>query len=87
MSPTPTNRQNELIHTADSFAKRFSHFEWKYLCSYQWFLKGVAQALETSDFSSLQIKAEMALADAHLRGSVEALEDELRLCHSADWYE
>jgi hypothetical protein len=29
----------------------------------------------------------MALADAHLRGSVEALEDELRVCHSANWYE
>ena len=66
-SPTPANRQNELIYTADSFAKRFSHFEWKYLCSNRWFLKGVAQALETNDFSSLQIKAEMALADAHLR--------------------
>ena len=86
MSPTPTNRQNELIHTADSFAKRFSHFEWKYLCSYQWFLKGVAHALETNDFSSLQIKAEMSLAKAHLRGSVGALENELNLCHSADWY-
>ena len=86
MSPTPDNSRNELIHTADSFAKRFSHFEWNYLCSCQWFLKGVAQALETNDFSSLQIKAEMALAEAHLRGSVGALENELSLCHSADWY-
>jgi hypothetical protein len=87
MSPILANSRNELIHTGDSFANRFCDFEWKYLCSHQWFQKGLEQALETNDFSSLEIEAEMALADAHLRGSVEQLEDELSVCHSADWYE
>jgi len=87
MSPISGDSRNELMHAADSFANRFCDFEWKYLCSHQWFLKGVAQALESNDFSSLQIKAEIALTDADIRGSVEELEDELSLCHSTDWYE
>jgi hypothetical protein len=87
MSPEFPNSRNELIQAADSFGRRFTHFEWKYLCSYQWYLDGVALALESNDFSSLLVKAEMALAAGHLRGSVRALEDELSLCRSSDWYE
>jgi hypothetical protein len=73
--------------SARSFAGRFTHFEWKYLCSYRWFLKDLATAVETDDFSSLQIKAGKALVRARLRRSAKTVTNELSVCHSTKWYD
>lgn len=73
--------------SARSFARRFTHFEWRYLSSYHWFLKDLAPAVETDDFSLLQIKAERALLRARLRRSAKTLTDDLSVCHSTEWYD
>ena len=87
MIPIFSDPEEKRSHIEESFAKRFNHFEWVYLCSYRWFLKGLARAVETNDFSSLQNRAERALVGAHLRRSAKAFDDELTLCHSTGWYE
>ena len=73
--------------TAECFAKQFTHFEWKYLCSYLWFLKDLAAAVETDDFSLLQIKAGKALVRARLRRLSKTGTDDLNVCHSTEWYD
>jgi hypothetical protein len=73
--------------TAECFVRQFTHFEWKYLCSYRWFLKDMATAVETDDFSLLQIKAEKALIRARLRRSAKTGTDDLSVCHSTEWYD
>jgi len=75
------------ILTVESFGKRFTHLEWKYLSSYRWFLRDLAKAVENDEFMSLQIEAENALVRANLRRAPKNSEDELSVCHSADWYE
>jgi hypothetical protein len=87
MPPNSPHSKDMLLQNQNSFAKRFSDFEWTYLCSYPWFLKGFDQAHQINDFSSLQIKAEIFLVYAQLRQSARVLEHELILCHSTDWYE
>ena len=74
-------------YTVEWFAKQFTHLEWKYLCSYQWFLRDFARAVETADFSLLRIKAERVLVRARLRHPAKTVTDELGVCHSAEWYE
>ena len=72
--------------SVESFARRFTHLEWKYLCSYQWFLRDFARAVETDDFSLLQTKAERVLVRARLRRSTNRVTDDLTICHSTKWY-
>jgi hypothetical protein len=55
------------IEVAKAFAQQFSHFEWEYLCSYQWFLTGVGRALETGNFAQLEGRAEQTLVDDNIR--------------------
>jgi hypothetical protein len=55
------------IETAKNFAKQFSQFEWEYLCSCQWFLTGMDQALATGDFFLLSIRAEQTLLNDKIR--------------------
>jgi hypothetical protein len=80
--PNPASKE-----TAECFAKQFTHFEWKYLCSYRRFLKDLATAVETDDFAFVQIKAEKTLIRARLRQSAKTVTDDLRVCHSAEWYD
>ena len=47
MNPLPVTPTKSRIQVAKSFAQQFNHFEWEYLCSYQWFLTGIDRALET----------------------------------------
>ena len=75
------------IHAVRAFARQFSNFEWKYLCSYQWFLKGVDRALRTGDFLPLQRRAEDKLVNEGLRGRTVTADDELRVCDSAFWFD
>jgi hypothetical protein len=82
VSMDPTGEQ-----TVESFAIQFTHFEWKYLCSYQWFLRDFARAVETDDFSSLRIKAERSLVDAGIRQPGNPRRDDSNLCHSSKWYD
>jgi hypothetical protein len=72
--------------TVESFAIKFTHLEWKYLCSYRWFLEDFAQAVETGDFFSLQVKAERALVYGRVRRPARTTKDDLSVCHSAKWY-
>ena len=81
--------EDKLCATAEAFVREFTHFEWKYLCSYRWFLKSLARALETRDFSSLRIKARRVLECDRIRRPVRTTQakDELSVCHSAQWYD
>ncbi|MBV8099214.1 MAG: hypothetical protein JOZ31_08650 [Verrucomicrobia bacterium] len=81
-SMDPKGEQN-----VESFAKRFTHLEWKYLCSYPWFLRDFPRAVETDDFSSLQIKAERSLIDGGIRRPGRLREDDSDVCHSSKWYD
>ena len=74
-------------HTVEWFAKQFTHLEWKYLCSYQWFLRDFARAAETADFSLLRIKAERVLISGGIRRPGCLRRDEWDVCHSAKWYD
>jgi len=73
--------------TRASFAKGFTHFEWMYLCSYRWFLKRLARATETGDYSKLQMDAERALMRGRLRRPGGLSNDELSVCHDSTWYD
>ena len=84
MLPLSADYTEEQPQRAAAFAKRFSLVEWRFLCSFQWFLKGVAQGLESGDFSHLGVRAELTLTTCHLRQS--ASDEELALCHSTAWY-
>ena len=55
------------IEVTKIFAQQFNHFEWEYLCSYQWFLTGMDRGLETGDFTKLQARAQKALVDDRIR--------------------
>jgi len=54
------------VETARRFAAQFNQAEWKYLCSYQWFLAGVSEGLDRGDFFALQAPAEKALVDGKM---------------------
>jgi hypothetical protein len=55
------------VEAAKRFAARFNQLEWKYLCSYQWFLTGVSEALDSGNFFPIQARAEEALVDGRIR--------------------
>jgi len=55
-----------------------NQFEWKYLCSWQWFLSGIDRALEIGDFFPIQVRAEEALVDAKLRRETPRLSKDER---------
>jgi hypothetical protein len=55
------------VRQARAFARQFNKFEWKDLCSYQWFLTLMDQGLDTGDFFSAQIRAEETLVKDKLR--------------------
>jgi hypothetical protein len=67
MNPPLDAATDDRIALAKSFAQQFNHFEWEYLCSYQWFLTGLDRALETGDFVRLQARAEKTLVDDRIR--------------------
>jgi hypothetical protein len=67
MNPPLDAATNDRIEIAKTFAQQFNHFEWEYLCSYQWFLTGVGQALETGNFAQLTARAEKTLIDERIR--------------------
>ena len=73
--------------SAECFARRFTHLEWKYLCSYRWFLKAFPAAVETNDFSLLQTRAQKALVRTRLRRPAKTVTDDLSVCHSTKWYD
>ena len=67
MNPPLDTVRNIRIQAAEAFAEQFNHFEWEYLCSCQWFLTAVDQALETVNFVQLTAKAEKTLVDDKIR--------------------
>ena len=67
MNPPLDAARDARIEIAKTFAQRFNHFEWEYLCSYQWFLTGMDQALATGNFAQLTARAEKTLIDDRIR--------------------
>jgi hypothetical protein len=67
MNPPLDAAVDDRIEIAKIFAKQFNHFEWEYLCSYQWFLTAVGQALETGNFAQLTARADKTLTDDKIR--------------------
>jgi len=67
MNPPPDAAINDRIEIAKTFAQQFNHFEWEYLCSCQWFLTAVDQALETGNFGQLTARADKTLVDDKIR--------------------
>ena len=67
MNPPLDPARNRSVEAAKAFAQQFNHFEWEYLCSYQWFLTAVAHALETGNFAQLTARAENTLVDDKIR--------------------
>ena len=67
MNPPLDAVRNRRIETAKAFAEQFNHFEWEYLCSYQWFMTAVGQALETGNFAQLTAIAQKTLVDDKIR--------------------
>jgi hypothetical protein len=67
MNPPLDAVRNRRVGAAKAFAEQFNHFEWEYLCSYQWFMTAVGRALETGDFAQLTARAEKALVDDKIR--------------------
>jgi hypothetical protein len=67
MRPLFIELRDNRVEAARAFAEQFNRFEWKYLCSCQWFLSSIDRALDTGDFFPIQIRAEEALVDAKLR--------------------
>jgi hypothetical protein len=59
--------RNRRVEAAKAFAEHFTHFEWEYLCSYQWFLTGMDHALETGNFAQLAPRADKTLVDDKIR--------------------
>ena len=55
------------VEAAKRFAARFNQLEWKYLCSHQWFLTGVSEALDSGNFFPIQVRAEEALVGGKIR--------------------
>ena len=67
MNPPADAITDRKVEVAKAFAQNFTHFEWKYLCSYQWFLTGMDHALETGNFSQLAARADKTLVDDRIR--------------------
>ena len=73
MTPPIVNLRDNRIQAARAFAQRFNQFEWKYLCSCQWFLTGMDRGLDTGDFFPIQIRADEALVEGKLRRQVSSV--------------
>ena len=73
MRPPFVDLRDNRVQAARAFAEQFNHFEWKYLCSCQWFLSSIDQALDTGDFFPIQIRADEALVEAKLRRQVSTV--------------
>jgi hypothetical protein len=67
MNPPLDAVLNRRVEAAKAFAKQFNHFEWEYLCSYQWFMTAMGQGLETGNFAQLTARAEKTLVDDKIR--------------------
>jgi hypothetical protein len=67
MTPPFVDSKDSRIRAAKAFAEQFNPFEWKFLCSHQWFITAIDRALQTGNFLSLQIRAEQALIDGKIR--------------------
>ena len=67
INPFANDIKAQRVEAAKKLATRFSELEWKYLCSYQWFLTGVSDGFDRGDFRPLQTKAEKALVDGKIR--------------------
>jgi hypothetical protein len=67
MTSPVLNMTDNRIQGARAFAEQFAPFEWKYLCSREWFLTAMDRALENGDFLRIENKAHDALVDAKLR--------------------
>ena len=67
MHQLSNNLRVQRVEAAQKLAARFSQLEWKYLCSYQWFLTGVSDGFDRGDFRALQTRAEKALVDGKIR--------------------
>jgi hypothetical protein len=82
MNPPLDAATDDRIEIAKTFAQQFNHFEWEYLCSYQWFLTGIDRALETGNFAQLSARAEKTLIDDRIRLQSEVKTDSK---HFASW--
>jgi hypothetical protein len=69
------------------FVQHFTDFEWRYLCSYQWFLDDLGPTLRGGNHRALQLKAREKLVSEGLRPRALTGNDELSLCHSLVWYD
>jgi hypothetical protein len=87
MNPAFVDLRDNRIHAARAFSKQFNRFEWKYLCSHQWFLTRVGRALDTGDFLSLQLKAEETLVNDRIRRQTATMDDEVRRRCSASGFD
>ena len=85
ISPFVDLRANR-VQAAKAFAEQFNQFEWKYLCSCQWFLSGIDRALEIEDFFPIQVRAEGALVDAKLRRETPRLSKDERSHDYSGWF-
>jgi hypothetical protein len=84
---TEAGPEDKRFATGEAFAKEFTHFEWRYLCSYRSFLKSLAQTLETGDFGLHRLKARRALEHGRIRRPIRITRDNLSVSHSTKWYD
>jgi len=82
--PLINNGRAYRVEAAQKFAAQFSQLEWKYLCSYQWFLTGVSEAFDSGDFLTLQTRADNALVAGKIRK--EALVPTIDHLTPAPWF-
>jgi hypothetical protein len=74
------------IRRAQAFARNFNAREWKFLCSYRWFLTGVDRMLSGSEVAALQLRAEDALIADGIRKPAENSDETLNGCHVTPWF-
>ena len=67
MNPPADAITDRKAEVAKAFAAQFNHFEWEYLCSYQWFMTGMDHALETGNFAQLAARADKTLVNDKIR--------------------
>jgi hypothetical protein len=87
MTPLFVELRDNRIQAASAFAKQFNQFEWKYLCSCQWFLTGTDRALDTGDFFPMRIRADEALVEAKLRRQVSTVTPDASSHDNAQWFQ
>jgi hypothetical protein len=73
MTPPVVTLRDNRIQAARAFAKQFTPFEWKYLCSRGWFFTAIDRALETGDFLPIESRADETLVEAKLRPYVSPI--------------